>query len=84
MHPARTSTERAGAQVLLDDIAPNAVPAVEHDAFHEPLIRQCRDAGTGRPAGAAPSCRSQAAGEMTMLRFRLPARGDTGGEGSDA
>ncbi|MFJ8852040.1 GNAT family N-acetyltransferase [Streptomyces sp. NPDC102437] len=69
---ATTDAQRAEVQALFDgtfhDIAPNAIPKVEHDYLYAPLVLRYHDPETGRLAGAALTCRAQVAISMTMMR----------------
>lgn len=69
---AMTDAQRAELQALfegaLHDIAPNAIPKVEHDHLYAPLVLGYHDPETGQLPGAALTSRSQAAISTAMMR----------------
>ncbi|GMA22269.1 hypothetical protein GCM10025864_44950 [Luteimicrobium album] len=72
---AVTTVQRAAVQRLfasaIHGIAPNAVPAPEHDYLYAPVIAQARDED-GHLLGAALSCRAQVAAGSAILGSRGP------------
>lgn len=71
---ADTSEDRADVQAFFhshfEEIAPNAVPAVEHDHLYAPVILTVRENdGTGRILAASLSCRTNDIAGALMVPF---------------
>jgi ribosomal protein S18 acetylase RimI-like enzyme len=74
--PALTAQDRTEVQEFFEthfpDIAPDAIPAIEHDNLYDPIILTVRENGPGgRILAAALSCRTNEV--VALLRFPLMA-----------